>query len=86
MVFTMHTLQQKQNLKPGERIVSDHYRQTGLLIYAAQRITNDRNDHGRRCEPEGYLENVVKRIHTDCYFRVRSGSCHSCHGTPIANT
>jgi hypothetical protein len=87
-VFTMHPLQpeQTENLQPGERIVSDHYKQNGLLIYAAQRITSDPKDHGRRCEPEGCLEDVVRRIHEDCYYRTRGGSCHSCHGTPIANT
>ncbi len=33
VVFNMHPLppEQKQNLGPGERIVSDHYRHTGLL-------------------------------------------------------
>ena len=88
VVFNMHPLppEQKQNLGPGERIVSDHYRHTGLLIYAAQRITSDPNDNGRQCDPEGCLEDVVRRIHEECELRQRLGSCHSCHGTPIANT
>ena len=88
MVFNMHPLspEDKQNLQPGERIVSDHYRQTGYLIYAAQRVTSDPKDQGRRCEPEGCLEDVVRRIHESCEERHKSGSCNSCHGTPIANT
>ena len=88
VVFTMHALspEEKQNLQPGERIVSDEYRQTGLLIYAAQRVTTDPNDHGRPCGPEGYLEDVVRRIHESCEERHKSGSCNACHGTRIANT
>ena len=88
MVFTMHALtpEQKQSLQPGERMVSDYYRRTGLLIYAAQRVTSDPKEQGRRCDPEGCLEDVVRRLHEKCDSRHRSGSCHSCHGTPVANT
>ena len=84
IVFNMHPLspEEKLSLQPGERIASDHYRQIGYLIYAAQRITSDPKDQGRRCEPKGCLEDFVRRIHDSCDQRHKSGSCHSCHGGP----
>jgi hypothetical protein len=74
------------DLKPGERLVLDYFRQDGLLISAAERITSDPKDQGRQCEPEGYLEDVIRELHEDCYFRSRGGSCNSCKNTPVANT
>ena len=76
----------RENLAPGERIVQDHYRQCGQLINARQRITTDPDDHGRRCEPEGYLEDVIQELHKNCWYRERGGSCLTCTGTPVANT
>ena len=37
-------------------------------------------------EPEGYLPDVIERMHKNCYWRERSGSCNICSGTPFANT
>ena len=86
-VFITHPLPDERlvDLKPGERLVLDYFRQDGLLIDAAERITTDAKDHGRRCEPGGYLEDVIRELHEDCYFRGRDGSCNSCHNTPVAN-
>jgi hypothetical protein len=87
-VFIMRPLPDERlmDLEHGARLVLDHFRHDGLLISAAERITTDPKDHGRRCEPEGYLEDVIRELHEDCYFRSRGGSCNSCKNTPVANT
>ena len=87
-VFIMHPIpeEKRNNLAPGERIVLDHYRQTGFLISAAERVTTDPADCGGKCEPGGYLEDVIQRLHAQCYWRERGGSCNSCDGTPVAHT
>jgi hypothetical protein len=73
-------------LAPWERLVLDYFRQEGLLISAAERITSDPKDQGRRCEPGGYLEDVIRELHRDCYHRERAGFCATCADTPVANT
>jgi hypothetical protein len=75
-----------ENLAPGERVVLDYYRHEGLLIEARERITADETDGGRRCEPESHLEDVIRELHSDCYYRSRGGSCRTCHGTAVADT
>jgi hypothetical protein len=80
------TEERRRNLEPRERTVLDYFRQDGLLISAVERITTDPKDQGRRCEAGGYLEEVIRELHEDCYFRGRDGSCNSCHDTPVANT
>lgn len=85
-VFDPLPLETKAELGQGQRIVLDHYRQTGALVLASQRITTDLNDQGRHCEPDGCLPDIIERIHNDCYWRERPGSCNNCLGTPIANT
>ena len=88
LVFISHpiTEERRRNLEPGERVVLDYFRQDGLLISAAERITIDPKDRGTRCEPGGYLEDTIRELHRDCYFRDRDGSCHTCHETAVANT
>ena len=78
--------ERKAQLVPGERIVLDHFRQRGALVEASQRIATNPRDQGRRCEPEGYLPDIIERIHKDCYWRERPGNCNNCLGTPFANT
>ena len=56
------------DLKPGERLVLDYFRHDGLLISAAERITSDPKDQGRQCEPEGYLEDVIRELHKGLLF------------------
>jgi hypothetical protein len=87
-MFISHPIaeERRRNLEPGERIVLDYFRHAGLLIHAAERVTTDPQDHGRRCEPEGFLEEVIRELHEDCYFRGRGGSCNCCQNTPVANT
>jgi L-ascorbate metabolism protein UlaG (beta-lactamase superfamily) len=72
------------NLAPGERIVFDGYRHRGLLIDARNRITTDPKDLGRRCEPGGYLLDIVEEIHSGCCYRDQPGYCNTCIGTPVA--
>jgi hypothetical protein len=87
-VFIMNPLPAgaEENLKPGERVVLDYYRQEGLLIDARERITTDPADEGRRCEPDGHLEDVIRELHEECYYRSRDGSCRTCHGTAVEGT
>jgi hypothetical protein len=87
-VFISHpiTEERRRNLEPGERVVLDYFRQNGFLIDAAERITTDPKDQGRRCEPGGYLESVIRELHEDCDYRGRDGGCHTCADTPVANT
>jgi hypothetical protein len=73
-------------IAPDERLVLDYFRHDGLLISAAERITSDPKDQGRRCQPGGYLEDVIRELHEDCWYRDRDGGCNTCKNTPIANT
>jgi hypothetical protein len=87
MVFVVHALSphSEENLAPGERIVLDYYRHCGLLIEARERITTDNGDEGLRCEPEGHLEDVIRELHADCYWR-KGGSCRTRAGTAVEGT
>ena len=87
-VFIWHWIpkERRENLAPGERIVLDHYRRSGCAISALQRITTDPNDQGRRCEPGGYIEDIIQRLHQACPLRETHGSCRTCEGTPAAHT
>ena len=42
--------QDYENLAPGERIVRDRIQDEDGFVIEEDRITNDPNDHGRRCE------------------------------------
>ncbi len=88
LVLVLHPLpvDQPVHTEAGERVVLDHYRNTGLLISARQRTTTDPFDTGRRCLPGQPLEDVIREIHRDCWWRDKGGSCHSCHDTPVAGT
>jgi hypothetical protein len=77
-------LEVTKTLAPGERVVEDWYRQGGGGIYVQERITSDPADHGRTCKPGGYLIDIIEERHRTCPERERSGSCHECKGTPIA--
>jgi hypothetical protein len=81
------TEERRRNLEPGEKVVLDYFRHSGgLLIYAAERVTTDAKDYGRRCEPGGFLEDVIRELHEECDFRERDGCCKTCENTPVANT
>jgi hypothetical protein len=73
-----------QNLAAGERIVLDYYRHRGRLIDARERITSDSKDHGRRCEPKGYLCDIIEEIHANCCYQSKTGYCNICINTPVA--
>ena len=77
-------LEGTKTLAPGERVVEDWYRKGGGGIYARERITSDPADHGRTCKTDGYLIDVIEERHRTCPERERSGSCHECEGTPVA--
>lgn len=87
-VFVMQPVdpRRRENLAQGERIVMDYFRHDGQLISAAERITTDPADAGRRCEPGGHLRDVIESLHRDCYWREKYGVCRICKHTPVANT
>jgi hypothetical protein len=60
-------------LAPNERLVSDVYRITGLVGEARQRITTDLDDKGRKCDRDGYLEDVIRELHEQCEWRDKGG-------------
>lgn len=67
------------SLGPDERMVYDIYRIDGSWGEARRRITTDPSDHGRRCEPGGCLEDVIRDIHETCERRDH-GECETCAG------
>jgi len=34
-------------------------------------------NHGRKCEPDGYLADVLEEVHRDCEHRTE-GACRAC--------
>jgi hypothetical protein len=86
-IVTMEIPENKlDSLPDGDRIVLDCYRQDGHLVEARQRITSDPKDQGRRCDPGGYLLDVIEELHSSCHFRENPGHCGVCIGTPVART
>jgi hypothetical protein len=86
-IVTQEIPQNRQcSLGDGERIVLDCYRHKGFLVEARQRVTTDPTDHGRRCDPDSYLADVLEEIHSNCCYRDKPGFCNSCFGTPLAGT
>ena len=77
-------LEGTKTLAPGERVVQDWYRQSGGGVDARERITSDPADPGRTCKTDGYLIDVIEEHHRICPERERSGSCHECKSTPVA--
>ena len=72
-----------ENLAANERVVSDWYRDIRGIVWTRERITADPSDMGRKCEPDGYLADVLQEIHRDCEYRTEGG-CRACAGTPLA--
>jgi hypothetical protein len=71
-------------LAPGEHVAEDWYRESGGLYLARERITSDAADTGRRCQPGGFLLDVVAELHANCCWREIPGACPTCRGTPVA--
>ena len=88
MLWNMHPLPKEriEKLAANERVVNDWYRDVaGGIVWSRERITTDPDDCGRRCEPGGYLIDVLQEIHRDCWHRTK-GVCRACTGTPIAES
>ena len=66
-------------LAENERIVWDVYRSSegGRTDWARERITVDPSDHGRTCEPDRCLEDVLQEMGDKC-DREADGSCGGC--------
>ncbi len=78
------SMERQKNLAPGERVVTDWFRDSIGFVHGQYRITSNPNDQGRRCKAGGYLLDVLEEIHQNCSEREKSGSCQVCHGTPVA--
>src|SRR5437867_4025131 len=85
MLWSMRPLPKERtaNLPANERVVHDWYRDVRGIVWTRERITTDPDDHGRKCEPGGYLADVLQQIHRDCEYR-SEGSCRACAGTPLS--
>jgi hypothetical protein len=75
--------EQEGELAPGERVVEDWFRDCGPIVWARQRVSTETEDGGRRCMPGGYLLDVLEKIHEHCPWRIRTGVCQMCQGTPV---
>jgi hypothetical protein len=87
MLWNMRPLPQEriEKLAANERVVDDWYRDVvGGIVWSRERITTDPYDCGRRCEPGGYLIDVLEEIHQDCWHRMQHGVCRACADTPVA--
>jgi hypothetical protein len=73
-----------QNLAPGEHVVVDWYTHVNNMLWGRQRIATDPADQGRKCKWGGYLLDVIQELHQACPERERTGSCHTCRGTSVA--
>ena len=84
MVWNMRPLPKEriENLAVNERVVNDWYRDIRGIVWMRERITAEPNDHGRKCEPDGYLADVLEEVHRDCEHRTE-GACRACAGTPL---
>ena len=77
MVWNMRPLPKEriENLAANERVVNDRYRDIRGIVWMRERITAEPNDHGRKCEPDGYLADVLEEVVTACvdigYFDTR---------------
>ena len=87
MLWNMQPLPKEriENLRTGERVVLDWVRDIQGIVWMRERIAVDQDDRGRRCEPGGYLADVLEEIHQECDYRTK-GSCRACAGTPLSET
>ncbi len=85
MVWNMCPLpnESTRNLVGNERIDHDWYRDVCGIVSTRERITTDPEDKVRKCEPGGYLADVLQEIHRDCAYR-SVGCCRACAGTPVS--
>ena len=71
--------QEQITVGPGERLVEDWYRDDNGVVSARLRVTADPQDEGRRCEPNGYLADVIRELHSACVHRAEGrGVCMKC--------
>jgi len=71
-------------LEPGEFAAIDWIRNSGGLIWARERITEDPTDKGRPIELGTYIKDALQEIHERCEYRDLPGGCALCRNTPIA--
>ncbi len=50
-----------ESLTANERVVNDWYRDIRGIVWTRERVTADPDDQGRKCEPDGYLADVLQR-------------------------
>ena len=65
-------------------VVLDVFRNSGSVCWARERLACHPDDTGDRCEPGGYLPDVLHEIHESCPWSKNPGVCRLCDGTPIA--
>lgn len=75
--------EQEDALACGERVVADWFRHCGPIVWARERVTTETEDGGRRCPAGGYLLDVLETFHEHCPWRIRTGVCQMCEGTPV---
>ena len=74
-----------RELRAGERLVIDCFRDTGSVVWGLERITSEPGDEGQKCEPGGCIDFLLQRFHQTCHWRTISGACRMCQGTAVAN-
>jgi hypothetical protein len=73
------------NSKLDGKVVLDLFRNSGSVCWAKERLAVHPEDTGNRCEPGGYLPDVLLEIHESCPWHQEPGGCRLCEGTPIAD-
>jgi hypothetical protein len=68
----------------GERIVVDQFRESRGVTWGRERVAIQLEDVGRSCHAGGYLEDVLREVHSQCRWRAREEGCRLCRGTAVA--
>ena len=75
--------ERKTNLSTDERVVTDWYLHTHGVVWGRERITQDPADHGRRCQRDNALFDVLHEVHEACPDCKQMSSCCTCASTTV---